>query len=323
MVQRPFRFAGRKQARAQAGRTLAGAALSGLLRAGRLLPRRPIDACLGMLMRTVGPWLRQHDVGRRNLAAAFPEKSREDIEDILAGVWTNLGRVAAEFVRLEAWAGISPINSPIVTYDEATANRFLELRDDHVGALLFSAHIGNWELPAIVARAAGLQTMVLYRPPSVRSVAYAVHNVRTRSMGEMMPAGLHATFALARALQDGKHVGMLADQHDGRGVAVNFFGRPCRANPLIAMLAREYDVPIHGVYAKRLAAGRFKIELTPRVMPVKNASGQVDIPATMQRITDQIEAWVRDAPEQWLWVHRRWRDDHHKDPLPGRTRSAS
>ena len=242
------------------------------------------------------------------LAAAFPEKSREDIEDILAGVWTNLGRVAAEFVSMEAWAGISS-TSPIVTWDEATGKRFQELRNDNAGALLFSAHIGNWELPAIVARAAGLQTMVLYRPPSVRSVAYAVRNVRTRSMGEMMPAGLHATFALARALQEGKHVAMLVDQHDGRGVVVNFFGRPCRANPLIALLAREYDVPIHGVCAKRLPAGRFKIELTPRVMPVKNGSGQVDIPATMQRITDQIEAWVRDAPEQWLWVHRRWRDD--------------
>ena len=123
-----------------------------------------------------------------------------------------------------------------------------------------------------------------------------------------MPAGLHGTFALARALREGKHVGMLVDQHDDRGVVVNFFGRPCMANPLIALLAREYDAPIHGVCAKRLPSGRFKIELTPRLMPVKDASGQVDIPATTQRITDQIEAWIREAPEQWLWVHRRWKD---------------
>ena len=257
----------------------------------------------------------------RILAAAFPEKSREAIEDILAGVWTNLGRVAAEFPHLEGWAHTSPENSSIVTYDEATAQRFLELRDDGMGALMFSAHIANWEVPAIVARATGLQTMVLYRPPGVRSVAYAIRSIRTRSMGEMMPAGLHATFALARALQEGKHVAMLVDQHDDRGVVVNFFGRPCMANPLIALLAREYDVPIHGVCAKRLAAGRFKIELTPRVMPVKNGSGQVDIPATMQRITDQIEAWIRDAPEQWLWVHRRWKD--RQGLVLGHTRSAS
>ena len=92
-------------------------------------------------MRAVGPRLRQHDVGRQNLAAAFPEKSREDIEDILAGVWTNLGRVAAEFPHLEGWARTSPENSSIVTYDEATAQRFLELRDDQRGrTVVFGAY---------------------------------------------------------------------------------------------------------------------------------------------------------------------------------------
>ena len=70
-----------------------------------------------------------------------------------------------------------------------------------------------------------------------------------------------------------------------------------------------------------IEAGRFKIELTPRLMPVKNGSGQVDISATMQRITDQIEVWIRAAPERWLWVHRRWKD--RKGLVLSHTRSAS
>src|SRR4051794_35289179 len=109
MVQRPFRFAGRRQPRAHVSRTSTGVALSALLRAARLLPCKWTGACLGTLMRAVGPWLRQHEIGRRNLAAAFPEKSPKDIENILAGVWTNLARVAAEFAHLEGWARISPV----------------------------------------------------------------------------------------------------------------------------------------------------------------------------------------------------------------------
>ena len=220
-----------------------------------LLPRRAALA-MARAAGSLGYHLvsRQREKALKSLRLALgSEKSEEAIQKIAQGVFQNFAQTAVEILRLprlskERLASLVDLGDAVQVYESLLA--------EGKGLIAITAHIGNWELPAIVARAAGLQTMVLYRPPSVRSVAYAVHNVRTRSMGEMMPAGLHATFALARALQEGKHVAMLADQHDGRGVAVNFFGRPCRANPLIAMLAREYDVPIHGVYAKRLPAGR-------------------------------------------------------------------
>jgi len=315
MIDRPFRFVGRKRApsASRVGDACLATALRLLLWSVRLLPYRVLSACLGRLMRSIGPHLSEHAVGRENLAAAFPQASVERREELLAEVWGNLGRYVADFAFLERILAGFPEHSRFVTYDDETARRFLELRDDNAGALIFAAHVGNWELPAAAAHSLGLPSLALYRPPSVAGVASVVHELRGRQMGELVAAGLHAPFALGRALEQGKHVGMLVDQHDGRGVPVSFFGRPCLANPLIAMLARRYEVPMHGIRAMRIGETRFKIELTPRVWPARDARGEFDLNATMQRIMDQIEAWVRETPGQWLWLHRRWRENDHRN----------
>jgi KDO2-lipid IV(A) lauroyltransferase len=90
-------------------------------------------------------------------------------------------------------------------------------------------------------------------------------------------------------------------------VKVTFFGRRTKANPFLARLARHVDCPIHGVRVIRLPERRFRIELTEAIEPVRDPSGQIDVTGTMQAITGVIEGWVREHPEQWLWLHRRWR----------------
>jgi KDO2-lipid IV(A) lauroyltransferase len=128
-------------------------------------------------------------------------------------------------------------------------------------------------------------------------------------MGTLVATGLDAPVKLGRMLEANRHVAMLADQHFVKGVEVTFFGRSCRANPLIAQLARHVDCPIHGARVVRRPddRNRFYIEMTQAVAPVRDAQGQVDVQGTMQAITTVIEGWVREHPEQWLWLHRRWR----------------
>jgi KDO2-lipid IV(A) lauroyltransferase len=88
---------------------------------------------------------------------------------------------------------------------------------------------------------------------------------------------------------------------------VNFFGRPCKANPMIARLARHFDCPIHGTRVIRLPGNRFRVELSEALVPARDAAGKIDVAATMQLLTTMVEGWVREHPEQWLWLHRRWR----------------
>ena len=80
-----------------------------------------------------------------------------------------------------------------------------------------------------------------------------------------------------------------------------------KANPLLARLARHLDCPIHGLRVIRLPSHRFRVELTAQVQPVRDADGKVDIAGTTQAIMSVVEGWIREYPEQWLWLHRRWR----------------
>jgi Kdo2-lipid IVA lauroyltransferase/acyltransferase len=277
--------------------------LAGLHRCDRVV----VSNLAGRFMRTVGPWLRENRIGRDNLRAAFPDKSDAEINAILRGVWDNLGRVAAEIAHLDHICSGDPYKRTYIDYTPENIARFLQVKNDGKPAVVFAAHLANWELPAVIAAMDGLDSVVLYRRPNLGAIADAVIALRKGMMGELVASSLGAPVTLGHALEEGRHVAMLVDQHYTRGVEVTFFGRKCKANPLIAMLAREVECPIYGTRVIRLPGNRFRGEISEEVKPVRDAKGRIDVPRTMQAITDVVEAWVREHPEQWLWVHRRWR----------------
>jgi KDO2-lipid IV(A) lauroyltransferase len=271
-------------------------------------PDRMGDFCAAV-MRTIGPWRREHRIGRDNLAAAFPDKSPDEIETILAGVWDNLGRVAAEFPHLDRmwdYDRARPEAGRAASTPETDA-WFDRMRDDGKPALVFAAHLANWEYPALAAKGGGLDFAVLFRRPNLSGISDAIIKLRAGTMGNLIAGGNDAPFRVARALEAGQHVAMLVDQHYGNGVEVMFFGRPCRTNPMLARLARHFDCPIHGTRAVRLPGHRFRVDMTDAIEVPRDAHGKVDVQATMQVITTIIEGWIREHPEQWLWMHRRWR----------------
>jgi KDO2-lipid IV(A) lauroyltransferase len=264
----------------------------------------------GRLMRRVGPWLPEHRIGRANLQAAFPAWPPADIERVLAGVWDNLGRMGAEFVHLDRlWHVIDVTTGEMhqIEFSPETIERFVLLRDDGKPALVFAAHLANWELPALAAKAFGLQSLALYRPPAIPQIRDFVLETRSTRMGLLVPTNLGAPTMIADELARGTHAGMLVDQYNSRGVDVTFFGRRTKANPLIARLARHVDCPIHGTRVVRLPGNRFRVELSEAIEQPRDSRGELDIAATMQVITSVVEGWVREHPEQWLWLHRRWR----------------
>lgn len=291
------------------GNAVSGALAIGVINLMRLVPPDAMENAAGRLMRRIGPLFKEHKIGRANLTAAFPEKSPQDIEEILLGVWDNLGRVGAEFTQLDRLIDFDldhPERGRLHIGPELYA-AFQRLANDGKPALVFTAHLANWELPAVFAASQKLDSAALYRRPNIAAIDRWVRKTRAASMGELIATGLDAPVRIADALKRGSHIGMLVDQYYVRGVEVTFFGRKTNANPLIARLAQHFDCPIHGVRVIRLPGNRFTADLTEEIKPVRDAQGNVDIAATMQVITTIMEGWIREHPEQWLWLHRRWR----------------
>lgn len=261
------------------------------------------------IARTLGPLTSANRIGRDNIAGAFPDKSDAERAAILREAWDNLGRVACEYVHMDRiWDfDAAHPDSGRITATPETVALYERLRDDGKPAIVFSAHLANWELPAIAAARHGIESAVLYRTPNSPAVAKEILRLRQDSMGTLVAAGMSAPFKLARALERGQHIGMLVDQRFGRGPRVDFLGRPAQANPLLAQLARRFDCPVHGARAIRLPDGRFRLDLTEEIPLPRDAEGLIDVAAATQAMNDVIAGWVREHPGQWLWMHRRWR----------------
>src|ERR1700742_778344 len=291
------------------GGAVVGAVTVGMLRTTRYFDPIKTANLFGRVTRGIAPLLREQRIGRANLTAAFPEKSSEEIEKILAGVWDNLGRVGAEFAHLDR----------VWDYEEAHPERsrievsprslelFHQLRLDGKPALIFASHFGNWELPAVAAVAHGLDATILYRRPNSASANRIIEELRAVKMGTLIPTGRDAPLKMAEALRNGQHVAMLVDQYFTNGVDVTFFGRKTKANKTLARRLRQIECPVHGVRIIRLPDHRFRAALSEEVPPVRDATGQMDIQGTMQAVTSVVEGWIREYPDQWLWLHRRWR----------------
>jgi KDO2-lipid IV(A) lauroyltransferase len=273
----------------------------------RLLgPERASDLG-GGLTRFVGPWLPAHKTALANIRAAFPDMPEVEVKRIARGAWENLGRTGAEYAHLHHlfdWdverpgAGRTSVEG--IEYFEA-------LRDDGKPGLIFSAHLGNWELPAICAARYGLDATAVFRAPNNAAARAIVQSIRAGTMGGLAAAGPGASYAMRDVLEKGGHLGMLIDQHFTRGVAVDFMGRPALTNPVLGKFAKYFDCPVHGVRVIREPGYRFRLELTPPLDLPRNSAGEVDVTGAMAAMTAVVETWVREHPEQWLWMHRRWR----------------
>jgi KDO2-lipid IV(A) lauroyltransferase len=274
--------------------------------ARRLGPERSADIGAA-LARRFGPLLPAHRTALANIRAAFPEKSEAEVRQLALAAWDNLGRTGAEYPHLGALFDYEYGSDKVGRVEVDGIEHFIALRDDEKPGLIFSAHLANWELPAICAARYGLDATAVFRAPNDPAVARLVHEVRSETMGGLEAARQGAAFAMQGVLEKGGHLGMLIDQHFTRGVTVDFLGRPARVNPILGKFARRFDCPVHGVRVIRLPGHRFRLQLTPALAMPRDENGEIDVQGAMQTMTSVVEGWVREYPEQWLWMHRRWR----------------
>ncbi len=283
-------------------------ALHTLFVALRLVPVDAASAAGGWVARLVGPWLPVSRVGRANLRQAFPDKSPAEIERILVGVWDNLGRYMAEYPHLTRIWDYDPTRPDSAGRIAVSGSEnFLALRDSGRPAIVFTGHLGNWELIPVAGMRLDLPHTVMFRPPNNPHAAALLHRIRSEAMGGLVATGVWGGIAAAHALMSGRTLGLLIDQHFDRGIPVPFFGRPAKTATALAKLARRFGCQVHGARVERLGGARFRISLTPPLPLRRTDDAEADVAANTALVTAVLEGWVRERPEQWLWLHRRWR----------------
>jgi len=271
-----------------------------------LLPR-PLSRGLGILLAwkvyLLHPRLRQ--VGLRNLAMAFPEKSRRERARILRGEFTSLGRQLAEVCQFPRYT-LKNVTQVIVydgleNYERAFARG--------KGVLFLTSHFGGWELSAFTHSMYGHRMHVIMRPMDNVYLDRLIRRYRMMH-GNTMVDKDDFVRGLLGAMKKGEVVGILMDTNmtPPQGIFVDFFGIPaCTASGLarIALRTDAAVVPTFTIWDPVLR--KYRLRFDPAVELVRTGDQEADIVTNTQRFTKIIEDYVRKYPDQWLWVHRRWK----------------
>ena len=248
---------------------------------------------------------RLRQVGMRNLAMVFPEKSVAERKRILRGVFTSLGRQLAELCQFPRYT-IENIDEVVVydgleNYEQAYARR--------KGVLFLTAHFGGWELSAFAHSLHGHWLNVVMRPMDNQYLDRLLQSYRTM-YGNKTVAKDDFVRGLLAAMKAGETVGILMDTNmtPPQGVFVDFFGIPaCTASGLARIALRTDGAVVPGFTIWDPALGKYRLRFDPALELVRTGDLEADIAANTQRFTKVIEDYVRKYPDQWLWVHRRWK----------------
>jgi KDO2-lipid IV(A) lauroyltransferase len=262
------------------------------------LPLEFSSNLMAALWKAVAPHLKRHRRALAHLAIAYPEKTPQERERIAREMWGHLGRTFAEFFHLDEIAA----QGRIVMESEEDLRRVQEGGPYVVCAM----HLGNWELLAGVSARLARPLAGVYQPLSNPKVDAALREMRAPfyplGLFERSPATLRK---LAKIAKDGGSIGFLADLREGKGAAVPFFGRPVYSNPAPALIARAYGLKLYAACVVREPGVRFRVRVAPVAMPVTD-DREADVAAATANVQAQFEAFLRQAPEQWMWAHRRW-----------------
>lgn len=272
----------------------------------RWLPRSVGRAvCISVSLLIYVAHRRLRKVGMRNLDLAFPAMSRKEKQKILRGVFVSLGRQLAEFCLFPAYTEENV--SRVAVYEGF--HNFSEAQARGKGVIFLTAHIGGWEVSSFAHSLYGHPMNIVVRPLDNPYLNALVDRYRTlhgnRTFGKQDFAR-----GLLTVLRRGEVVGILMDTNmtPPQGEFVDFFGVPaCTATGIARVALHTGAAVVPGFCVWDRALGKYKICMEPEIKLIRTGDTEADVVANTAAFTRAIEEYVRKYPDQWLWVHRRWK----------------
>lgn len=272
---------------------------------------RPLAAWLGCRLGDLGYLGLGHRrrVALANLRQAFPEQSTRQHQRLCRRAFRHLGLVFVELCTLLS-RPLDHLLDRITLEGREHVDRVMAA---HGRALMLTGHLGNWEVLSAAHRLAPYPLAVVVRPLDWRWLNAVAERLRLKTGVELIDKRRALRRVLA-ALGRGGLVAILLDQNASRdeGVFVPFFGRPASTSRSIAVLALRTGAPIVPIFARREPGGGHRVIIGPPLAPPAVNDREEAIVELTMRCTATIEAAIRQAPEQWLWTHSRWRTRPHE-----------
>jgi KDO2-lipid IV(A) lauroyltransferase len=276
-----------------------------LLGISRVVPRKVLLG-LGSAIGSLGYVIdsRHRRIALDNLRLAYGDDYEPGWgQRVVRNCWRHFGRITADSMALSRMS-VERMQS-LVDYEGLEHIRAAYAQGK--GVLVFSGHFGNWELTAMTQGYLGLPLCLVARPLDNPDLERLLARLRERS-GNRIIHKRNAVREMLRAVREKKGVAIVIDQ-DARsdGVFVPFFGRLASTTPTLALLALRTGAVVIPSFSVPLDKGRYRVVYEPPVEVPSSGDRDRDVLELTATCTAIIEKWVRRYPEQWLWMHRRWK----------------
>lgn len=276
-----------------------------------LLPLDAASASGGWIGRTLGMRLSASRKALDHVRQSLPGRTEKEYRAVIRGMWDNLGRVMAEYPHLKqiGQERVEVVNCAFIE----------QLVRDKKPAILFTGHIANWEAFVSAGQSRlGMTLDIIYRAPNNPWVDRLLNRVRSQS-GDVVtiPKSKTGMRMMLESLRAGRYLGMLVDQKYNEGMPVTLFGRPAMTSPAYVQLAQKFGCPLIPGRIERLGGAHFRVTAYDPM----NLYGPDGKPRPVTEVLEEahrlLEAWITQRPEQWLWLHRRWRSAKLDAPASG------
>ncbi len=263
-----------------------------------LLPARTASDFGGYIAKKIGPKLAVSRKALRHITYAFPQINDTEKNKILTDMWENLGRVIAEYPHIKT---IALHHTTIIGAEHMT-----NALSANKPVIVFSAHMANWELAApTISLQLDAPALLVYRTPNnpmttkLLARARAVHT--KLSFTTKSEKGVRD---MVKTLKAKGVIGLLVDQKFNKGLEIPFFDKPAMTSPAFIELAKKFDACLIPLQIVRKQGISFEVILHP-TLDVQDKSVEIALTETHT----MLENWIKDHPAQWLWLHRRWKEN--------------
>ncbi|MBF96199.1 MAG: hypothetical protein CMJ13_03105 [Pelagibacterales bacterium] len=258
------------------------------------------------LFRKIGPFTKLNKRAEKNLSYVWPKISKKKINSICIRMWNNLGKNFGEFIFLHGYDPLKCEHTKVygLPYIKSLIT---ENKKKGKGIIFFSAHFGNWEIGPYIINKLNLDLMGIYRKSNNTCIDGLIQKYRNKNT-TYVPKGDVGAKKAYLWLRKGKSLALLIDQKLNEGITVNFLGKPSYTATAIAELAIRMDLDIVPIKLLRTKNYGHEITFFPKISPSnKKLNHEKKVKYILTEINKQLSSWIKKNPEQWLWIHRRWK----------------
>ena len=276
-------------------------AVHGWLGACRALPPARASALGARIGASLGPRIPYSRRARQNMQIALPDLDAAGRARLLRAMWANLGRLGAEYAHLPR------LSDPDAGYVEIRG--LAHLRDTMAGArpaVAAAAHLANFEVLHVLLARLVPRCLTIVRAPNNPRVADPLDALRRAGGGATSPKGLQGARDSMQVLAQNGLVIMLADQRMSDGVQADFFGHTAGTPAGPAQMAQRYGAPLLPTRMERVGPVAFRLTIEPPLPEPAAGDARARRAAWTAALNRRFEAWIRERPADWLWLHRRW-----------------